>query len=288
MPTPGEHFDAGDLDQAIEASLQQVRAKPNDFGARWLMCELMCFRGEFDRIEKHLETLTQQKPEHATQLALFRQLVRAELARTAVFQSGATPELLEAPVEAVRRGLQMLVNSRSGVSNTEFLEETGDWSLSGEWNGQSFESIRDLDDLLSHVAEVHTSTGKYFWIPFDCIESLEFHAPQRPRDLLWRPAHMVIRGGPDGEVFWPTLYPGTSQLEDAALRLGRATDWVEDSSGVTRGQGLKMFAFGEEEISIMDLQTLRFSTPRSLNSVNAEPASADSANAVSSAGSDSA
>ena len=48
-----------------------------------------------------------------------------------------------------------------------------------------------------------TSTGKYYWIPMERVEMIEFHDPARPRDLLWRRAHMVVRGGPDGEVFLP-------------------------------------------------------------------------------------
>ncbi|MEI7815483.1 MAG: type VI secretion system accessory protein TagJ, partial [Coriobacteriia bacterium] len=72
---------------------------------------------------------------------------------------------------------------------------------------------------------VLTSTGKYYWIPLEAVELAEFRPPERPRDLLWRPTHMVVTDGPDGEVFLPTIYPLTFANGDDQLRLGRGTDW---------------------------------------------------------------
>ena len=57
------------------------------------------------------------------------------------------------------------------------------------------------------------------------VEIIEFHDPLRPRDLLWRARQMVVRGGPDGEVFLPVLYAGSHANPDDRIRLGRMTDW---------------------------------------------------------------
>ena len=83
-----------------------------------------------------------------------------------------------------------------------------------------FEDFRDIDDLTASFFEVLTSTGKYYWIPMERVEMIEFHAPERPRDLLWRRAHMVVRGGPDGEVFLPALYAGSHADPDDAYPAG--------------------------------------------------------------------
>lgn len=265
--TPGELYEAGELDQAVEAALETVRSRPSDAGARWMLCELMCLRGEFDRAEKHLATLSDQQPDMASQVALFRQLVRAALTRRDVFESGAAPELLEPATPVIERTLKLLLSIREGEDCSGRLEEIEEASpvVSGTCNGAEFTGVRDLDDVSAHVAEVMTSTGKYFWIPYDCIEELEFAKPERPRDLIWRQVHMTVRGGPDGEVYWPCLYPGTERLEDNALRLGRATDWTE-SSGVVRGTGLRMMLWGEEDRPVLELEKVVFSEPRSIAS----------------------
>src|SRR5205814_5139249 len=57
------------------------------------------------------------------------------------------------------------------------------------------------------------------------VESVEFHPPARPRDLLWRRVHMVVHGGPDGEVFLPVLYAGSAADPNDQIRLGRTTEW---------------------------------------------------------------
>ena len=70
----------------------------------------------------------------------------------------------------------------------------------GTCNDQAFEDLRDLDDLTAGFFEVLTSTGKYYWIPMEAVELIEFRPPERPRDLLWRRAHMIVADGPDGRL----------------------------------------------------------------------------------------
>ena len=82
--------------------------------------------------------------------------------------------------------------------------------------------------------EVLTSTGKYFWIPLERVELVEFRPPERPRDLLWRPVHMIVRGGPDGEVYLPVLYAGSAADADDQIRLGRTTEWRGDAGAGSR------------------------------------------------------
>ena len=81
--------------------------------------------------------------------------------------------------------------------------------MTGTCDDQPFDDLRDLDELTASFFEVLTSTGKYFWIPLERVDTVEFRAWERPRDLLWRRAHMVVRGGPDGEVYLPVLYAGS-------------------------------------------------------------------------------
>ena len=66
--------------------------------------------------------------------------------------------------------------------------------------------------------------GKYYWVPLEQVESLAANAPAAPRDLLWLPAHLSLRDGPEGDVFLPALYPGSHEHADDAVKLaGRPT-----------------------------------------------------------------
>ena len=131
----------------------------------------------------------------------------------------------------------------------------------GACNGQRFEDFRDLDDLTSCVLEVLTVNGQYYWVPLARIESLDFHEPARPRDLLWRRAHLVIRDGPDIEMFCPVLYAGSAAEPDDLLRLGRSTDWRGGDEAPVRGVGQRTFLVGEEARPILEIQALAFDPP---------------------------
>jgi type VI secretion system protein ImpE len=108
------------------------------------------------------------------------------------------------------------------------------------------------------VFEVLTSNGKYYWIPVDRVESIEFRPPQRPRDLLWRRARMIVHDGPDGEVYLPALYAGSHAAAEDGLRLGRATDWAGGQGRPVRGSGQRTFLVGDEAKTLMEIQVLTF------------------------------
>ncbi len=176
-----------------------------------------------------METIEKQDVKLAIETTTFRQLLRAELARRDCFEQGRVPEFLEAPCCRARRHLEAWIELRSGrlAEAAHLLEDAEQMrpALAGKRGDAPFEDFLDMDDLTSSFFEVLTTTGKYYWVPMERVELLEFAAPRRPRDLLWRTVHMEVRGGPDGEVFLPALYAGASGESDDRLRLGRMTDW---------------------------------------------------------------
>jgi type VI secretion system protein ImpE len=70
---------------------------------------------------------------------------------------------------------------------------------------------------------------------------------------------MDVQDGPEGVVYLPCLYWNSHRHDDDAIKLGRATDWVEDEAGVVRGVGQKMFLAGDDDHPIMQLVDLEFS-----------------------------
>jgi type VI secretion system protein ImpE len=77
-----------------------------------------------------------------------------------------------------------------------------------------------------------------------------------PRDLLWLPAHLALRDGPEGDVFLPALYPNSHEHPDDAVKLGRATDWKGGEGEPVLGAGLKVFLRGDDDISILEWRQL--------------------------------
>jgi type VI secretion system protein ImpE len=227
-----------------------------------LLAEFLVFAGNLERADVIMDAAAQVDPQAAMVVAEFRQLLRADMARRQLRRDGRVPEFLGDPTETQRHALAALVALHAGDAASAGREaaaaEAARPHVGGTHAGAAFDDLRDVDDLLAGSFEVLTTTGKYFWIPTERIESVTFHPPTRPRDLLWRRASMSVENGPDGEVYIPAIYGSEdAQLPDE-FRLGRATDWRQDQDGPVRGVGQRMFLVGEEAVGVMDLTSLSF------------------------------
>lgn len=131
--------------------------------------------------------------------------------------------------------------------------------VSGELNGERFESLEDADPRIGARLEVFAG-GQYTWLPLEHVAAVRMEAPKRLRDLLWTPAH--VTPGPAieelelGEVLLPVISPLTSETSDNELRLGRATDWAETSDGVPYPLGQKLFLVDGEAVPLLEIREL--------------------------------
>ncbi len=261
----GALFHAGRLQEAVEAANRAVRAAPADLGARVLLAELLLFTGNLERADVILDAAGGVEPEAAVVVAEFRQLLRAEVARRQLHRDGRVPEFLGEPTPALAAQLAMRVALRAGdaagaaarAAEAEALRPR----VPGATASAAFDDFRDADDGCAGFLEVLTTTGKYFWIPTERIETAEFHPPRRPRDLFWRRVSMSVRHGPDGDVYLPVLYVTSEPPAEDALRLGRGTEWQDGEGGLARGVGQRLFLAGEEALPIMECDALRFDGP---------------------------
>jgi type VI secretion system protein ImpE len=262
---PQEHFEAGRLKEAIAAANEEVRQHPTDAGRRLFLSELLLFTGDWDRADVHLDAMEHQNPQGAMGVKLLRQLVRAEQARQQCFTEGRLPEFLDQPSPWLRQHLEASVLIREGqpAEAARLLNEAeaARPRVAGACDGQHFDDFRDIDDLTGGFFEVLTSTGKYFWIPAERVEIIEFRPPRRAHELLWRRAHMIVHDGPDGEVYLPALYPGATAEADNRLRLGRLTEWRGGDGAPIRGVGQRTFVVGDDDKTILEIQTLTFDAP---------------------------
>jgi type VI secretion system protein ImpE len=231
--TAGQLFQAGKLDQAIQALSGELRDHPEDAQRRTFLFELLCFTGAYDRAEKHLDVLAQGGKDAQLGAMWYAGALHAERCRTELFRKKEYPKATAEP------GLP----------------------LTGTLNGQPFESFLDADPRLGAKLEIFAA-GQYMWLPMEHIESIEVEAPRRLRDLLWTPA--VVRTGPAfkgrelGEVLLPALTPLCFENQDGAVRLGRMTVWLEPEPGEIRPAGQKTFLVDDEEFPFLELRRLEF------------------------------
>ena len=225
--SPKELFQAGKLNQAIEALGAEVRDNPTDTRRRTFLFEMLCFKGEYDRAEKHLNVLADATPDTRMGAMLYFSALHAERVRQDLFAKKDYPVV---PVSEVARG--------------------------GTINGQPFELLEDADPRLGSRLELFAA-GAYLWIPFEHIESIEIQPPTRLRDLLWAPA--LVRTGPAfkekelGEVLLPVLAPFSWKHADDNVKLGRATEWEGD---VPYGQ--RVFSVDGEDLPLLEIRKIEF------------------------------
>jgi type VI secretion system protein ImpE len=259
--TSHEFYQQGKLREAVGAALDDVKLHPADASKRGFLAELLCFAGAFERADRQLDAVSAQDADAAMEAHQFRHLIRAEQARQQFYIAGRMPEFLKQDITPdLKLHMEAAVLLRAGqtAEAVRLLGEAREQrsKLAGTCDGKAFEDICDLDDLTSSFFEVLTAMGDYYWVPMDRVESIEFAPPTRPRDLLWRRAHLTVRDIPDADVYFPVLYAGSAADATESIRLGRATEWRGENGAPIRGAGQRVFLVGDEDRSILELKKL--------------------------------
>ena len=229
MPTARELWAAGRLDAAIEQLGVELRSNPTDAQRRTFLFELLTFAGQYDRAEKQLDVLARGGSDAEVGTMLYRAALQAERVREHMFATGDYPAA-SAPAP-----------------------------VAGTLNGRPFLSLEDADPRLGARLEVFAG-GRYLWLPFAHVAAVRIEAPVHLRDLRWLPARIAtnesVRDMELGEVLLPSLTPAAWRHEDAALRLGRATDWDELPDGDYAPIGQKMLRIDDELVPLVDVRDL--------------------------------
>ncbi|HMD69984.1 MAG TPA: type VI secretion system accessory protein TagJ [Bryobacteraceae bacterium] len=225
-----ELYQAGKLDEAVQALGSELRNDPTDLKRRTFLFELLCFTGEYDRAEKQLDILADAGKEAAMGTLLYRSALQAARTRRDMFEKKTFPLGAEGAL------------------------------VGGTLNGQAFESIEDADPRIGARLEVFAA-GAYLWLPFEHIASVRMEPPKRLRDTIWIPA--ILQTGPKckgldlGEVLLPVLTPLVEKHPQNSVRLGRETVW-EEADGETVPAGQKLLLVDGEEIPILEVRNLLF------------------------------
>lgn len=233
-----EYYRAGQLGEAIKALGDEVRSNPLDAKRRTFLFELLCFAGEYDRAEKHLDVLANFDPKSLPASLLYRSAIHAERTRQEMFRSGSFPAKREASPDRT-----------------------------GALNGKPFEYLGDADDRIGDSIEMFIA-GSYTWVPTKYIERLEIEPPQNLRDLLW--ARARVDASPEfrfqelGEVLLPAIAPLSYLANDDAVKLGRVSLWEPGNDSTEHLFGQKLLLVDGEEIPLLEVRSVIFNPSHTL------------------------
>jgi type VI secretion system protein ImpE len=191
-------LDEGRLSEAIESLGVELRSNPGDAQRRAFLFELLCFAGDYDRAEKHLDVLASGGEYAAMGGLVYRSALHAERTRQQMFLDGS--------FQALRHP--------AGSHRTI--------------NGKPFKTLSDADPRIGARLEIFAA-GQYSWLPLASVAKVSMGEPKKLRDLLWAPAKILTAEGYQGldlgEVIIPVLAPRSDESDDPQVRLGRATEW---------------------------------------------------------------
>ena len=270
-----ELFAAGKLNEAIAELLRAVKANPNDAASRTFLFELSCFAGDWERAERQLDVVGHQSAQAELGVMVYRSNIKAEQERRRVFAEGVQPHFLQEPPAYVDLQIEALKQLSQGQhlearATLDRAEEERP-ARTGKLNEGDFQDFRDSDDRLGGVIELIVK-DKYVWLPVEQIKRLEISPPKQLRDMLWASARVEALDGTIGEVYMPTLYPGTSDAENDQVRLGRMTDWKQVSEDFYSAVGLRLFLVDGEDRSLFEAQSVDFAGAGALEAETSQAA----------------
>jgi type VI secretion system protein ImpE len=252
-----EHLQAGRLPEALAALQQGLRKNPADVGLHIFHFELSSLLGDWEKALRHLQIVTDLDCNSVLLAQGFRPAIQCEALRADVFSGKRTPLIFGEPEPWMSWLVQ--ANHPLATGQVEASQELREKALAdapasaGQINGEAFEWIADADSRLGPMLEVLLE-GKYYWVPFARIASVQLETPKNLRDLVWIGAQFTWSNGGNATGLIPVRYVGTERSDESALRLARKTEWIEKSPGVFAGIGQRMLATDKAEYSLLEIR----------------------------------
>jgi len=266
----------GDLTDAFDQLKKEVRSKPQDPALRVFLFQLFSIMGQWDRAFAQLNVSGQLDPAVDMMVKAYTETLLCERLRAEIFAGKRTPLVLGEPDQWVAALIQSFSLRGAGRHDAAAIlrdqafdaapATAGTLSWRSEGSGRDeviqtdrFEWLADAEMTLGPVLEAMLN-GRYYWVPFNRMQSVRIEAPEDLRDLVWLPAQFTWIGGGQQIGFIPTRYFGSENVDDDAIRMARKTEWVAGAGGQEIGQGQRMFAADSGEYSLLDIRLIEFKT----------------------------
>ena len=258
-PSPQDHLAAGDPAAALAALQAQVRAQPADAKLRIFLFQLLAVLGQWERALAQLEVCGQLDAGALAMVNAYREAIRCEVVREAVFAGKTTPVVFGQPAPWIAMLVEAMAQAGRGDTAQAAHLRAEALALApataGEANGEGFDWIADADSRLGPVLEVLLN-GRYTWVPFEALCAVTVEPPADLRDLVWAPAQLTFANGGQSVAFIPTCYPGTREQADGALKLARGTRWEPLGPEQFAGLGQRLLATSGPELALLELREL--------------------------------
>ena len=250
----------GDPRAALAALQDEVRRAPGEASHRIFLFQLLAVLGQWERAVKQLQVVAEIDAATLPMVQTYREAIRCEALRKAVFAGKRAPMLMGEPnrwVALLLEALKLEADGEYGKAEQlrgEALEAAP--TTAGKIGDDAFEWIADADSRLGPVFEAIVN-GRYYWVPYDSIASIAIEEPVDLRDVVWMPALLTLANGGQLTSLIPTRYPGSEDDEDGLIQLARKTDWVEQPNGTARGLGQRLFATDQADYPLMDVRMIQ-------------------------------
>ena len=253
------HLAAGRARDALAALQAEVRAKPGDAKLRVFLFQLLCVLGQWPRAATQLEVCGELDASTLAMVNTYREALKCELVREAVFAGKTTPMVFGEPqawvawlVEALQADAR---GDRAGATTLRAQALEMAPTSAGSINGQRFDWIADADTRLGPVLEAIVN-GRYCWIPFGALSKVHMQAPEDLRDFVWAPAQLEFPNGGSSVALVPTRYCATLDGAPDAELLTRSTEWDELATNQYAGRGQRVLATSGDELGVLELREL--------------------------------
>lgn len=260
---PVELLKSSDVDGALKALHGKVRADPGDAKLRIFLFQLLCVLGDWKRAVTQLKLSAELDAMAIPMAQTYREAIVCEVFRDKVFAGEKDPLILGEPqqwiadlVEALKALAAGRPEAAAALRDKAFAAAP---ATPGTADGQRFEWIADADMRLGPVLEIIVN-GKYFWLPFDAIDTLKVDEPADLRDAVWTAVTLKLRNGGECVGLVPTRYPGTAADPDGATRLARVTQWRDAGLETFVGTGQRLLTTDQGDLAIMDLRSIQMDT----------------------------
>lgn len=257
---PVELLKANDVDGALKALQDKIRADPSNAALRIFLFQLLCVTGDWKRAVTQLKLSAELDALAVPMAQTYREAIVCEVFREKVFAGEKEPLIFGEPQQWVAILIESLKALAAGKPEVaaELRDKAFDMAPTtpGEADGQRFDWIADADMRLGPVLEIIVN-GKYFWMPFNAIDLLKIEEPADLRDSVWTAATVKLRNGGECVGLIPTRYPGTGTDPDGATRLSRATHWADAGADTFIGTGQRLLATDQGDLALMDMRSVR-------------------------------
>jgi type VI secretion system protein ImpE len=261
MSAVSESIRKGDLEGALAEAQALVRQSFSDPKHHVLLFQVLAVLGQWSRALSQLAILEEMEPAMATMVRTYQIAIKCEELRASVFQGQHTPLLLGEPGQWMALLLQslkmMVLGKPQEAAELRASAFEAAPSNPGTIDGVEFQWLADADSRIGPVLEAIIN-GKYYWIPFSNVSSIQIEKPVDLRDLVWIPSSLTLTNGGEMVALLPVRYPGSEASVDPTIRLARRTEWVGRESDPVTGLGQRMFATDGNEYPLLDTRSIKF------------------------------